>query len=94
MHLYVQLCSQPVEGGGHRLLTELDDSLTEDDAGADQRDAARDGGDHDRQDQRCRHLALQSRALRSCWERRELNFKCLDLGKNFEGSQVINTDQA
>lgn len=69
-HLHIQLCSQPVEGGGHRLHTELEESLTEDDAGADQRDAARDGGNHDRQDQRCRHLALCIQALRSCWEKR------------------------
>lgn len=68
---YVQLRSQPVEGGGHRLHTELEESLTKDDAGADQRDAARDGGDHDSQDQRCRHWPLRSRALRGCWERDE-----------------------
>lgn len=66
-HLYFQLRSQPVEGGGDGLHTELDESLTEDDAGADQRDATRDGGDHDCQDQRCRHLALRTRALRSCY---------------------------
>lgn len=69
-HVYVQLSSEPVESGGHRLHTELEESLTEDDAGADQRDAARDGGYHDCQDQRCRHLSLHIQALRSCWEKR------------------------
>lgn len=62
-----QLCSQPVEGGGHRLRTELEESLTEDDAGADQRKAAGDSGHHNSQDQGCRHRARWSRALRSCW---------------------------
>lgn len=59
------LCSQSVEGGGHGLHTELYDSLTEDDAGADQHHAARDGGDHDGQDQRCRYLVLWRQPLRS-----------------------------
>lgn len=62
-----QLCSQPVEGGGHRLRTELEESLTEDDAGADQRKAAGDGGDHNSQDQGCWHRARWSRALMSRW---------------------------
>lgn len=51
--VFPPLSSQPVEGGGHRVLTELYDSLTEDDAGADQHHATCDGGDHDGQDQRC-----------------------------------------
>lgn len=51
--VYIQLWSQSVEGGGHGLRTELEESLTEDDAGADQHDAAGDGGNHDSQDQRC-----------------------------------------
>lgn len=68
--VYFHLCSQPVEGGRHRLHTELEESLTEDDAGTDQRHAARDGRDHDCQDQRCRYLALRSQALRSCRENR------------------------
>lgn len=62
-----QLCSQPVEGGGHRLRTELEESLTEDDAGADQCKAAGDGGDHNSQDQGCRHRDRWSRALMSRW---------------------------
>lgn len=69
-YLYVQLCSQPVEGGGHRLHTELEESLTEDEAGTDQCNAACDGGDHDCQDQRCRQLALWIHALGSFWEKK------------------------
>lgn len=46
-------CSQSVEGGGHRLHTELYDSLTEDDASADQHYSTCDGGDHNSQDQWC-----------------------------------------
>lgn len=60
------LCSQSVEGGGHRLRTELYDSLTEDDAGAEQHNATGDGGDHDGQDQWCRDLVLWRQPLRSC----------------------------
>lgn len=51
--------SQPVEGGRHRLSTELQESLTEDDAGADQSDAANDNGHHHGQDQGRRQLALR-----------------------------------
>lgn len=57
-------CSQPVEGGGYILHTELDKSLTEDDAGADQCHAARGGGHHNSQDQR--YLPLWRFALRTC----------------------------
>lgn len=46
-----------MEGGGDRLHTKLDESLTEDDADADQCKAA---GDHDRQDDRGRYLDLRS----------------------------------
>lgn len=55
-----------MEGGGHRLHTELEKSLTEDDTGTDQGDEASDGGGNDRQDQRRRHLALWHRTLRRC----------------------------
>lgn len=65
--------SQPVEGGGHRVLTELDDSLTEDDAGADQHHATCDGGDHNGQDQRCRYLVLRRWPLRSYRESHPLD---------------------
>lgn len=59
------LCSQSVEGGGHRVLAELEDSLTEDDGGADQRHAACHAGDHDGQDQRRGYLVLWKQPLRS-----------------------------
>lgn len=55
------------------MLTELYDSLTEDDAGADQHHATCDGGDHDGQDQRCRDLVLRRRPLRSYWESHPLD---------------------
>lgn len=64
----VHLCSQSVEGGGHRVLTELHDSLTEDDAGADQHHATCNGGDHDSQDQWRRYLVVWRRPLRSYQE--------------------------
>lgn len=63
--VYFHLCSQSVEGGGHRVLTELYNSLTEDDAGADQHHATCDGGDNNGQDQRCRYLVLWRWPLRS-----------------------------
>lgn len=60
------LCSQSVEGGRNGLRTELHDSLTEDDAGAEQHNATGDGGDHDGQDQWRRYLVLGRQPLRSC----------------------------
>lgn len=68
-HLYAQLCSQPVEGGGDRLHTELEASLTEDDASTDQRDPARDGGNDNCQDQRRGQLTLWAQAVRNCWDK-------------------------
>lgn len=63
---HVHLRSQAVEGGRHRLSAELDESLTEDDAGADQSQATRHGGHHDGEDQRRRYLPLRRQSLRTC----------------------------
>lgn len=66
-------CSQPVEGGGHRLHTELHDSLTEDDTGAYQHHATCDGRDHNGQDQRRGNLVLRRQPLRSYQESQRLD---------------------
>lgn len=62
------------------MLTELYDSLTEDDASADQHHATCDGGDHDGQDQRCRYLVLRRRPLRSFQESHPLDaISCVEI---------------
>lgn len=62
--MYFHLCSKPVEGRGHRLHKELDESLTEDDAGADQQQATCNGGNRDCQDQWRWDLVLRCQPLR------------------------------
>lgn len=83
------LCSQSVEGGRHGLRTELYDSLTEDDAGAEQHNATGNGGDHDGQDQWCRYLVLWRQPLRSCQKSQLLGVIIYDQIKKKRASGVI-----
>lgn len=62
----IQMRSQPLEGGGHGPRAQLEESLTEDDAGTDQGHTTRDDGDHDSQDQGGGQLTVGGRAGWSC----------------------------
>lgn len=65
-NVWKHMRSQSVEGGGHRLSTELQESLTEDDAGADQSDATHDDGHHHSQNQGRWQLALRDGSRCGC----------------------------
>ena len=56
--------SEAVEGGGHRVDTELEESLTEGEAGAGEHDAHPHGGRHHGQDQRQRQVPVRHGARR------------------------------
>lgn len=86
----MQLCSQPVEGGGHRLHT-LKESLTEDDTCTDQSDAARDGGGHHSQDQGHGELTLGFGVRRSCSRTETFASSMTFQGNNVRSGDVRET---
>lgn len=60
--------SQAVKGGRHRVDTELEESLTDGEAGAGQDDARHHDRCHHGQDEGQGQLAFWGEALRGCWE--------------------------